>query len=274
MKKIICFILTVLTLCFLTSCGCNSDSVKNSNNSKSTNNTSSISKDEDTLKTTTPENSSSQHLQNSQNSEDTQSSKPISELVSSYKPPAKSFDIDLSKDDPSNDDIRFEYDDKGRISKCYYEVNDIEVAQAYIYTDDTVQIYAFNGSIVIDDITFDNVSYDENTGFNECDGYYLKNVKVSNNGNGKSSNNNSSSRSTITENEAINLVRKTYGFKGSEGYGAVSEGIFEKDNVKYYAIRIRRIVDEYHSSSLGCCFVKFDGSDIIQGDVINGKAHF
>lgn len=52
----------------------------------------------------------------------------------------KSFDVDTSKEDPSNDDIRFEYDNKGRISKCYYEVNDIEVSQAYIYTDDTVQI--------------------------------------------------------------------------------------------------------------------------------------
>lgn len=274
MNKIISFILTVLMLLSFASCGCDSDSVKNSNNTKSTNNTSSISDNKNTLKNKTPNNSSSQNSQSSQNSETTQSSKSISELVSSYQPPAKSFDVDTSKEDPSNDDIRFEYDNKGRISKCYYEVNDIEVSQAYIYTDDTVQIYSFNSSIVIDDITFDNVSYDENTGFNECDGYYLKNVKVGDNENIKSSNNNSSSTSTITKDEAINLVRETYGFKDSEGYGAVSEGIFKKNNVKYYAIRIRMTVDEYHSSSLGCYFVKIDGSDIIQGDVINGKAHF
>lgn len=274
MKKF-CLIIAFIMLCFVfTSCGCDSDSIKNSNNTKNTNNTSSISDNKNTLKNTTPNNSSSQNSQSSQNSETTQSSKSISELVSSYQPPAKSFDVDTSKEDPSNDDIRFEYDNKGRISKCYYEVNDIEVSQAYIYTDDTVQIYAFNGSIVIDDITFDNVSYDENTGFNECDGYYLKNVKVGDNENSKSSNNNSSSTSTITKDEAINLVRETYGFKDSEGYGAVSEGIFKKNNVKYYAIRIRMTVDEYHSSSLGCYFVKIDGSDIIQGDVINGKAHF
>lgn len=274
MKRVCLIIAFIMLCCIFTSCGCESDNIKNSNNTKSTDNTGSISDNKNTLKNTTPNNSSSRTLQGSQTSETTQSSKSLSELVSSYKPPAKSFDIDLSKDDPSNDDIRFEYDNKGRISKCYYEVNDIEISQAYIYTDDTVQIYAFNGSTVIDDIIFDNVSYDDDTGFNEYDGYYFKNVKIDDNENGKGSNNNSSSNKTITENEAINLVRDTYGFKSSEGYGAISEGIFEKDNAKYYAIRIRKIVDEWHSSSLGCCFVKIDGSDIIQGDVINGKAHF
>lgn len=273
MKNIIGFILIVLTLCFFTSCGCD-NSVKNPNNVTSTSSTDSNSKNKDTLNNSTQENSTSKQLQSSQNSEISQSSKSVSEAVSTYQSLAKVFDIDLSKDDPSNDDIRFEYDEKDRISKCYYKVNNDEIYQAYTYTDDTVHIYAFNGSVIVDDITFDNVSYDGNTGFNEYNGYYLKNVEVNDNENNKNSNNNSSSRNTITEDEAINLVRETYGFKGSEGYGAVSEGIFEKDNVKYYAIRIRFLVSEYNSSSLGCYFVKVDGTDIILGDVINGEAHF
>lgn len=275
MKKIVCLVCSAVLLCLIfSSCGCDSNDVKKANNTKCTSSSNTASQTESTQNNKTTEDSIAQSLQSSQNSETSQSSKSVSEVVSAYQSPAKVLDIDLSKDDPSNDDIRFEYDEKDRISKCYYKVNNDEIYQSYTYTDDTVHIYAFNGSVIVDDITFDNVSYDENIGFNKYNGYYLKNIEVSDNEKNKSSNNNSSSSNTITENEAINLVRETYGFKESEGYGAVSEGIFEKDNVKYYAIRIRRLVDEYHSSSLGCYFVKFDGTDIIQGDVINGEAHF
>lgn len=156
MKKIICFILIVLTLCFLTSCGCDKDKTSVVNNNSQSGST----------QQTTSDNSSSQTSDN------------IDEVISSYQPPAKVFDIDLSKDDPSNDDIRFEYDAKGRISKCYYKINNKDIYQSYTYSDDIVQIYTFCDTFVIDDVSFENVSYNDNTGFSEYNGYYFKNIEI------------------------------------------------------------------------------------------------
>lgn len=263
MKNIIGFILIVLTLCFFTSCGCD-NSVKNSNNATGTSSTDSNSKNKDTLNNSTQESSTSKQLQSSPNSEITQSSKSVSEVVSAYQSPAKVLDIDLSKDDPSNDDIRFEYDEKDRISKCYYKVNNDEIYQSYTYTDDTVHIYAFNGSVIVDDVTFDYNNYDENLGFSEYNGYYFSNVDV-----GKTDNNENLSSKTITEEEAKEIVKNIMG----EDFGRVYEGIIEKDNEKYYAIRIRKVFDGW-SSSWGVIFVRLDGLKVIEGEYLNGVATF
>lgn len=158
MKKIIISIV-VIAFCFVVVlCGCSTTTEKmndTNNNSMSEN-----------IQQTTDGNSSSQ------------TSEQINNAVSSFQPPAEAFDIDLSKTDPSNDDIRFEYDEQDRISKCYYQVNNIDVYQSYIYENNSVQIFSFNDSIVIGDVFFENVVYDENAGFSECDGYYFKNVVV------------------------------------------------------------------------------------------------
>ncbi len=150
-------IIAVITFCFIFMlCGCNTDKTAVTNNSSQSEN----------IQQTTSDNSSSQ------------TSQEINDLVSAFKPPAEVFDINLSKDDPSNDDIRFEYDDKGRISQCYYKVNDIDVYQGYIYKDNAVQIYSYSGSIVVGDALFENAVYDGNKGFSEHNGYYFKNVII------------------------------------------------------------------------------------------------
>lgn len=127
----------------------------------------------------TNNNSQSENTQQTTDSNlSSQSSEQINDLLSSFQPPAEVFEIDLSNADPSNDDISFEYDEQGRISKCYYQANNIDVYQSYIYENNSVQIFSFNDSIVIGDVFFENVEYDENAGFSECDGYYLKNIVV------------------------------------------------------------------------------------------------
>ncbi len=156
MKKL-SLLFAVITCCLIFMlCGCNTEKTTITNNSSQSENSQQITND----------------------SSSSQTSKQINDLVSSFKPPAEVFDIDVSKDDPSNDDIRFEYDDKGRISKCYYKVNDIDVYQGYIYKDNTIQIFSYNGSIVIGDMFFENAVYDENKGFSEHNGYYLKNIQI------------------------------------------------------------------------------------------------
>lgn len=151
------FIIAVITCCFIFMlCGCNTDKTAVKNNKSQLENT----------QQTTSDKSSSQ------------TSEQINDLVSSFKPPAEVFDVDVSKDDPSNNDIRFEYDDEGRISKCYYKVNDIDVYQGYIYDDNAVQIFSYNGSIVIGDAYFENAVYDGNKGFSEYNGYYFKNIQI------------------------------------------------------------------------------------------------
>lgn len=158
MKKIIISIV-VIAFCFaVVLCGCSTTT----GNTDITNNNS----QSENIQQTTDDNSSSQ------------ASSDINDLTSSYQPPADIIDIDLDSEDPSNDDIRFEYDEQGRISKCYYKVNDIDVYQGYIYENNSVQIFSFNGSVVIGDVFFENVVYDENAGFSEYDGYYFKNVVV------------------------------------------------------------------------------------------------
>lgn len=158
MKKIIMSIV-VIAFCFvvvLCSCSTTTEKTDDTNNNSQSEN----------IQQATDSNSSSQ------------TSEQINDLVSSFQPPAEVFEIDLSKVDPSNDDIRFEYDEQGRISKCYYKVNDIDVYQSYIYENNSVQIFSFNDSVVIGDVFFENVVYDEKVGFSECDGYYFKNVVV------------------------------------------------------------------------------------------------
>lgn len=158
MKKINISIVVIAFCLVALLCGCGTTTEKTddtNNNSQSEN-----------IQQTTDDNSSSQ------------ASSDINDLTSSYQPPADIIDIDLDSEDPSNDDIRFEYDEQGRISKCYYQANNIDVYQSYIYENNSVQIFSFNDSIVIGDVFFENVEYDENAGFSECDGYYLKNIVV------------------------------------------------------------------------------------------------
>lgn len=128
--------------------------------------------------------SSASSTQNNAGSNSSSSSKssataaPINELLDKYEPPAKAVDIAPEKSDPSNDKIKFEYDSSGRISKCYYDANNLDMYMAYSYTNNTVHILAFSGSVIVDDVTFEVEAYDKSVGMTEYKGYYFKGVKI------------------------------------------------------------------------------------------------
>lgn len=145
-QKINCLLLIVILCSVFTACGCDSNNKINVDSSQT---------------------DVKQHTTKGEVSD-------IDNLVSSFQPPADIIDIDLNSQDPSNDKIKFEYDDKGRISKCYYKINDKDVFQSYTYKDNIVEIYTLCDNIVIGNDSFVYVYDNDSTGFYEKDGYYIK----------------------------------------------------------------------------------------------------
>ena len=98
--------------------------------------------------------------------------------ISTYKKPAETVDIDLSKDDPSTDTMRFVFDDEGKVSQCYYMIDDQETYVNYTYKDGCAQIYAFMGDVLVADETIDISEYSADKGFTVIEGYYFKGVSA------------------------------------------------------------------------------------------------
>lgn len=95
--------------------------------------------------------------------------------ISTYRAPAEVVEIDLTAEDPSNADIRFVYDELGRVSICYYKINGQVVSVNYNYQDDYVQIFAFMGEFVTADEKIELPGeFDASAGFSQIDGYYFK----------------------------------------------------------------------------------------------------
>lgn len=93
----------------------------------------------------------------------------------SYKAPAEIFELELNKEDISNDDIKFKYDELGRIAGCSYQYEDNEIYVNYNYSDSEVQIYAFANDVVADDQKIALTSeYNPDVGFAKYNGYYFK----------------------------------------------------------------------------------------------------
>ena len=93
---------------------------------------------------------------------------------SAYQAPADFAEIDMAKEDPSNDRIRFGYDAEGRISRCDYEIDGQQVYVNYVYEDGQVQIYAFMGEFLVADEHIDLSEFDASVGFAEYNGYFFK----------------------------------------------------------------------------------------------------
>ena len=95
--------------------------------------------------------------------------------LSVYQAPANVVEIDADAEDPSNDNIRFVYDDVGRVAQCYYEIDGQQIYVGYTYGDGYAQIYAFMGDFVVAD---EEISlpgeYDASVGFASSHGYYFK----------------------------------------------------------------------------------------------------
>lgn len=98
--------------------------------------------------------------------------------ISVYKKPADTVSVDLTKDDPSNDEMRFVFDDNGKVTQCYYNIGDQQVYVNYTYKDGAVQIYAFMGEVVAADELIEISEYDAEKGFTVIDGYYFKGVSA------------------------------------------------------------------------------------------------
>lgn len=93
----------------------------------------------------------------------------------SYKNPAELFELELNKDDISNEDIKFKYDELGRITGCSYQYDGNDIYVNYDYSDSEVQIYAFSNDVVADDQKIALTSeYNPDIGFVEHNGYYFK----------------------------------------------------------------------------------------------------
>ena len=113
--------------------------------------------------------------QQSDNVSDNNSSEQKDEIdLDSYKTPAEAVSIDLTKDDPSNDEMRFVFDDEGKVTQCYYKIGDQQIYVNYTYNDGSVQIYAFMGDILVADETIELSAYDAEKGFTVIEGYYFK----------------------------------------------------------------------------------------------------
>ncbi len=64
----------------------------------------------------------------------------LREAKERFTPPANAVSVDLTRDDPSNENIKFEFDSRRRIASCTYSIDKTEYFQAYDYDDDAQKL--------------------------------------------------------------------------------------------------------------------------------------
>ena len=95
--------------------------------------------------------------------------------IEAYRPPAEFIKIDMTSNDPSTDSIQFQYDELGRVSQCYYKIDNEDIYLSYSYEGTQIQIYGFSGTIVVEDKKLEaKGEFDASLGFVEHEGYYFK----------------------------------------------------------------------------------------------------
>lgn len=100
----------------------------------------------------------------------------IQEAKNQYQPPAKALNLDLTQKDPSNEAIKFTYDDRARIVSCTYQVNDKKYDQRYTY-DDVERCLEIITAYKDKDIFTKNIPYDvitEPDVFEDVEGYVVR----------------------------------------------------------------------------------------------------
>lgn len=106
----------------------------------------------------------------------TVSAKEVQKAKDNYLPPAQAVTIDTSLTDPSNDKIKFTYDDRARIISCTYSVNKMTYDQSYTY-DNTQRKINVETTYRAQPIFTKELDYDRVTKpdtFEEVDGYYIR----------------------------------------------------------------------------------------------------
>lgn len=104
------------------------------------------------------------------------SAKELDEAKENFLPPAQAYEIDTTLDDPSNDNIKFKYDSRARISSCTYAVNEKTYDQSYGYNDKSriikIDTKYRSHTIFTKEIEYDRI--DEANKFVAVDGYYIR----------------------------------------------------------------------------------------------------
>ena len=111
-----------------------------------------------------------------QASTETESTVPAPDLV---LPTDVAGEIDRKAEDPSNDDIKFYYDDEGRVAQCEYKKDDVSFYVGYTYRDGTVDVNTYasdakGNPFVLDSRTYKVGDFNKSAGFAIYDGYYFK----------------------------------------------------------------------------------------------------
>lgn len=92
-----------------------------------------------------------------------------------FQPPAEVIEIDKKAEDPSNDYINFVYDEEGRISQCYYKLDNEDIYLNYTYEGNSAHILGFSGEILAaDEIIKIPNDYAGEIGFTTYMGYFFK----------------------------------------------------------------------------------------------------
>ena len=100
----------------------------------------------------------------------------LEEAKEKFLPPAQAVQIDKSLSDPSNNKIKFKYDDRSRIISCTYTANEKTYDQKYSY-DDTARKVDIETSYKKRPIFHKEIPYDrvpKPNEFVDIDGYYLR----------------------------------------------------------------------------------------------------
>jgi len=95
--------------------------------------------------------------------------------VEVFRTPANPENTLNSVADPSGDNLRFIYDETGRIAKCYYYEGGVEVYLNYKYGDAWVEIFGFIGeTLVCDEVIQLPGEFNPDVGISSVRGYYIK----------------------------------------------------------------------------------------------------
>ena len=100
----------------------------------------------------------------------------FNELLAIYKAPAEVVTLDLTKADPSTDELTFNYNEDGSVKNYWFTVEGKRFLVTYTDKGTYIQIFAFTegGTVIADETVEYKAGYNANGGFTEQNGYFFK----------------------------------------------------------------------------------------------------